>query len=171
MSEIKLGQFIEGEANRDAIHIAIAPVIAGQPLQPGDHVGFLPDGRVATGVNNLIGVVDPYLEFGPYTGDRFWVLLYQNTVTNIRHDWKHPSFSESGPVLLPSNKWLEDYATSHKLTYEQLMAGVKEFLDKGGINPTLDDDFKVFEVPNEFWVHYKNVTGRDGKGNFWGCCI
>ena len=35
MNEIKLGKLIDGPAERDAIHIAIAPVVANERLKPG----------------------------------------------------------------------------------------------------------------------------------------
>lgn len=36
MSELNIGKIIEGEAARDAIHIAVAPVVAGEHLCASD---------------------------------------------------------------------------------------------------------------------------------------
>ena len=38
--DVKLGSLIDGPAQRDAIHIAVAPVVAGEPLLPGQHGGL-----------------------------------------------------------------------------------------------------------------------------------
>lgn len=38
MEQPKLGQLVTGEAYRDAVHVAVAPVEAAEPLHPGDHV-------------------------------------------------------------------------------------------------------------------------------------
>ena len=38
--QITLGELITGTFFRDAIHIAVAPVIANEELQPGQHIGF-----------------------------------------------------------------------------------------------------------------------------------
>jgi hypothetical protein len=39
--DVKVGTYCAPDAGRDAIHIAIAPVVAGQLLKPGEHIGFL----------------------------------------------------------------------------------------------------------------------------------
>lgn len=40
--DIGLGRILEegNDAKKDAVHVACAPVIAGQVLKPGEHVGF-----------------------------------------------------------------------------------------------------------------------------------
>jgi len=96
MKDTKLGQPPEADAYRDAIHVAIAPVVAGEPLKPGDHVGLNEEGHAMRTVANskLIGVVDPFLREVVTTGNRFWLCLYQQTVTGMRHVWSHPNFAE-----------------------------------------------------------------------------
>ena len=41
MSDITLGELITGTGERDAIHVALAPVKANERLKPGQHVGFV----------------------------------------------------------------------------------------------------------------------------------
>lgn len=72
---LKLGEIITGDAARDCIHIAIAPVVASEELVAAQDVGFLPDGTVGP-CDSPIGVVDPFLPRGVDRGERFWVFLY-----------------------------------------------------------------------------------------------
>ena len=96
MSDIKLGTLLEGTEQRDAIHVAIAPVTAWQTLYPGQHIGFVDGGKVlvAPGIPVLIGIIDPFLETRVMKGERCWLFLYQNTVTSLRHEWTHPAFEK-----------------------------------------------------------------------------
>lgn len=87
----KVGQLVEGEAFRDAIHVAVAPVVAACRLERGAHVGLGPDGRAAPS-SQPIGIVDPFLEEDVQPGQRFWLFIYPNTVTSLRHAWTHPAF-------------------------------------------------------------------------------
>lgn len=93
METLKLGEIIEpGEAvARDCIHVAVAPVVAGQLLSPGERVGFLDDGRVGICGNN-IGIADPFLADDVQPGERFWIFLYPGTITGLRHMWSHEAF-------------------------------------------------------------------------------
>src|SRR5262245_55868441 len=95
----KLGEIINPLDNpqKDAIHIAIAPVVAGcNGLKPGEHITLDKDGsatREGLLLNQAIGIVDPFLKEEVLIGQTFWVFLYPKTVTNIRHDWTHPAFT------------------------------------------------------------------------------
>ena len=91
----------DGERRRDAVHVAIAPVTAAARLSPGEHVGFVADGdteRVGTVREDgrpvaPVGIVDPYLTEPVGPGDRFWLCLYPNSVTSLRHVWSSPAFA------------------------------------------------------------------------------
>ena len=89
-----LGYEPELNARRDAVHIAVAPVVAGEGLDPGWHV-YLKDG-LAYGHSARepgdIGIVDPFLPSGPDEGQRFWIVLYPGTITGLRHLWRHEAF-------------------------------------------------------------------------------
>lgn len=91
----KLGHLItDGETRRDAIHIAVAPVVASCYLNPGQPIGLLEGSREQVGpTNNPIGIVDPFLKGKVHYGQRFWMFLLPNTVTGMRHYWKHPAFA------------------------------------------------------------------------------
>jgi hypothetical protein len=94
-----LGSLIDGDARRDAVHVAIAPVVAAETLSPGQHVGLTGDGRAGTSAAP-IGIVDPFLTEDVREGQRFWLCLYPNTVTSLRHVWTHPAFKVVPPGAL-----------------------------------------------------------------------
>lgn len=94
-----LGQLItEDERRRDAIHIAVAPVTAAVALTPGQHVGLVGHDTEQVGpTDNCIGIVDPFLQQDVESGQRFWLFLYPNSVTSLRHYWTHPAFMSKLP--------------------------------------------------------------------------
>ena len=87
-----LGKIITEEAERDAVHIAVAPVKAAGKLYPGQHVGLLADGRAAVKDVEKIGIVDPFLPGPVFEGQMFWLWLYPGSITTLRHDWTHAAF-------------------------------------------------------------------------------
>lgn len=99
-----LGELAGKDARRDAVHVPVAPVIAGQPLDPGDHFWLNSHGLAVKSTgrreHRTIGVVDPYYDGIVLKGDRFWGFLYPNTVTSLRHTWSHPAFRSKAPENL-----------------------------------------------------------------------
>src|SRR5262249_40396553 len=93
---LPIGILIDGDAGRDAVHIAIAPTTAPCELRPGQHVdcrGY-PEGA---GVEP-VGIVDPYLREPVRPGQRVWLFLYPNPVTSLRPEWTPPAFPTASPV-------------------------------------------------------------------------
>lgn len=98
----RLGKLIEdGERRRDAIHVAVAPVTAVERLSPGQHVGLVREGDVELvgSCAEPIGVVDPFLTADVEPGQRFWLFLYPETITGLRHVWTHPAFSRASAAV------------------------------------------------------------------------
>ena len=171
MSDPKLGQLIAGDADRDAIHVAVAPVVATEQLYPGEHIGFVEEGdcEKVGRTSAPIGIVDPYLRGGVTAGDRFWMFLYQGTVTSLRHHWGHSAFNaDTGP----HHKWITELASSVGLSYKDMIEGAdayvnrREYIMRGGL---LEGE----SVPKEFWEHYEAVTRKkvseDKRGSFFSC--
>lgn len=93
MSKNILGEFIAEPAERDAVHVAVCPVRAGEDLELGQQIGFIGvDTEVVGASDHPVGVVDPFLPHAPRRGDRFYMLVTPNRVVSLRHDWKHPDF-------------------------------------------------------------------------------
>jgi hypothetical protein len=85
----KLGRAPASDDQRDAVHIAIVPVIAGEKLFPGQDVG-IEEGR-AVRCRNPIGIIDPFLKRSVQRNEPCWLLIYPGTITSLRHDWTHPA--------------------------------------------------------------------------------
>lgn len=164
MSDLKLGQLIEGEAFRDAIHVAVAPVVAADILNPGQHVAFI-DGdteRVGSvvGSRKAIGIVDPFLNTLVPRGRRFWLYLFPNTVTGMRHEWQHPAFPTTAKEDSKQSKaeqWLRAFAVIHEADYAEM------------INAAMNGTGCCFGTTSgpeetrgwEFWNYMEELTGRE----------
>lgn len=155
---------------RDAVHVAIAPVTALEDLSPGQHVG-LGDGGISANAEH-IGIVDPFLTGRVTKGDRVYLMLYPNTVTSLRHEWTHPSFSLATDKAA-SEKWLREFCrTADCPDYESVIAAATnqplenyspEYYSEAYQN---DGEYLHFngrdahsEIPPEFWDHVEKVSG------------
>lgn len=167
MNNLNIGFILNSEQHRDAVHMALAPLIAGERLSPGQHVGINESGR-ASALAASIGVVDPFLKVSVASGERFWLFLYPGTVTGLRHEWSHPSFQDSVPITRAvsseSEKWLREFAESVDADYDEMMdvatsrcgdssAWNERYLIQGG-------KWEGQGTPDEFWTHFTNVTGK-----------
>lgn len=175
MSDLKLGQLIvDSKQDRDAIHVAVAPAVAASMLLRGDHVGFVDkeNGLVAV-TSRPIGIVDPFLMQPVQKGQRFWLFLYPNSVTGMRHHWEHPAFGADGVASTsPSEKWLRDWAERNDMTYSFLMDSAKTFVDDGEYI-VQGGRFEGVKADDEFWSHYEKATGtkvgKEERGGIFSC--
>ena len=89
----ELGKLVGEDSSRDAIHIAVAPVTCAKKFKPGQHVAV--ERSVAVEPSQYtpaVGIIDPFLKNDVYPDERCWVLLFPNTITDLRHHWTHPEF-------------------------------------------------------------------------------
>ena len=165
MSDINFGQLITTPQQRDAVHVAVAPVTAGEALEPGQHVGFTEDGKVGTS-ETPIGIVDPYLKQDVNPGEQFWLFLYPKTVTNLRHDWTHPAFgSVDNRNVEESNRWLSEFAAEGELTLNELIEEARTCISDSSyyIGLGTDTPSRWYEQIETFWKHIEVVTGLKVK--------
>ena len=188
-----LGTIIDETIKRDAIHLAVDPVIAGEKLAPGDHIGV--KGGVAFKCHPLLGIVDPFLEDDIEIGQRFLLVIYPRKITSLRHVWTHPDFDNvesnlPASIILDdkekSIKWIKDYVSwinekcieyrqdnIYHLTYEELMREASDVIEDnyGSIVFPFDEGHELFK--EEFWDHYEIITGEkfpeDQYKNFFRC--
>jgi len=171
-----LGTFIDDKQKRDAIHLAVEPVIAAQKLFPGQDVGLVEGG--AGVCDKPLGIVDPFLKGVVHPGQYFWLVVYPRQINSLRHVWTHPDFPEEisnitvEDTIQTSREWLEALAARLNLTYEDIINGAKEFIKGVGY---LTVGYEMEDEVNfpEFWTHYQIVTGekvaKENQGNFFSC--
>jgi hypothetical protein len=173
LDSLRIGRIIENERKRDAVHMAVVPVVAGQALSPGEHVGMVDGLAVVKASAKPLGIVDPFLRRTVDKGERFWMFLYPGTITSLRHEWEHPAFGGGGNIPVSSSEtWIREYADELGLNYQTLMDGAKawiedeEYLCEG---PLLEGVY----VRDGFWDHYEKVTGTKVKSSqresFFSC--
>lgn len=182
-----LGTIIDINQKRDAIHLAVDPVIAGERLAPGSHISVKEGIAFYAPVGKGLGIVDPFLLKPVELGERFWFVMYPRQVRSLRHVWTHPAFpDEPMPLTLAerdaaeaelvgaarSEKWLRDYAEEINVGYRDLINCATEWVATGDYmmrGGTLEG----VSTSSEFWEHFEKVTGiivpSDKRRNFFSC--
>lgn len=166
-----LGQIIDGKQQRDAIHIAIAPVKATVPLAAGDCIDFASKENrfdVVKVQSGGFGIVDPFLTSYVMPGQWFWAFLRPNTVTGMRHEWQHPAFSgqQSANIQDVARAALTEIAEEIGGpfgTLESLIAHVESCMEGGEhyVEHGHEHMRSVwYENEERFWVHYEALTGK-----------
>ncbi len=93
-----LGHPPHENARRDAVHVAVAPLVADGVLIPGQWVRLTKEGKaIPSDGQQGVGVVDPFRADLVRFGESFWVCLKPGTVTGLRHLWSHPAFAPKPP--------------------------------------------------------------------------
>lgn len=168
--KIELGKLCPVDAERDAIHIAIAPVIAGDTFNPGTHIGFLDDGTVGP-TKNTIGIADPFLKQTIIRNQRIYLCLYPNTVVRLRHDWHHFSFPREvtdRPVIVEAEIYVKKCLES-LCRYNVKKVGIEETY-KEFMNNLIDNSSMYFhgeeitswyELPDHFKDTLEILLGRE----------
>lgn len=151
-----MGQLISSSAQRDAIHIALAPVQAKEPLIPGCQVSA--DGSL---VGPCVGIVDPFLPYPVRTGDWFWLFLYPNTITGLSHRWSHPAFPDEVSDVDEGKALITEVAAICGKTYNAFVDDIEGYkLTEDYIH---DNSERYKNVPDDLlkqmWPVFERVTG------------
>lgn len=183
MTAPNLGLTPPENAQRDAIHVAVIPMIALNCLEPGQKASLISGGLAGPVFDGdtVIGVVDPFLTKAVLSGQRFWLFLLPNTVTDMRHHWQHPAFPNEFKLSFnytkeESEQWLRTFAETHDCpNFDVLIAGATQRPlppdpydnDPSYYRCEIDDEYLHFggtdahgEIPPEFWDHVENYTGE-----------
>ncbi len=194
---------IPDNSGRDAIHLAVEPAIAGCALRPGQGVKIKQGKAVPSvsmGGEDATGIVDPFLTDYVQAGTKFWFVVLPRTITSLRHVWSHPAFPEEPAsayhadadehYVVPeaerkkamSTVWVKDYIANNlegKVDFDYLMNGARQHAesrdDYGAYLYGQHDsgDLEGESLPDEFWVHYENITGKlvpeEKKHSFFTC--
>lgn len=172
-----LGNVITDEMNvgRDAIHLAVEPVVAGQSLFPGQHVG-LDEDNLAVSTGKTIGIVDPFLLERVFPGEKFFLVVYPRKITSLRHVWTHPDFQEESVKIINANatvvddnnryrnqidiseQWLRSFAVQNDIDFHLMLAATENNND-GEYITVYGSDARC-EIPDVFWDHLEIFTGR-----------
>lgn len=180
-----LGTTIGAAAKRDAIHLAIDPVFAGEQLAPGTRV--IVHNRVARKAipGFEIGIVDPFLTRDVVPGERFWLVILPRTIQSLRHVWSHPCLpdepsaepsGENGEIehmRKQSENWLRGFCERSACPdYEYVISEIAEscayFKPEGSLSLGRDAQG---EIPPEFWDHVEIVLGRSipNRPTYFSC--
>jgi hypothetical protein len=173
------------QQGRDAIHIAVMPVVASCTMRPGEPVslqGYASDEAVYDNSDNYLGIVDPFLAVSVQKGQKFWLFLRPGTISGLRHEWTHPMIKPQSANEPPAvvdemedhEAWLRDFASRWSMSYHDMIAAAKEgtYTTAGGM------DFGKYDLgpgeENLFWTHMEGLTGLkfddNHKENFgWSC--
>ncbi|MFT4064338.1 hypothetical protein [Paraburkholderia sp.] len=179
-----LGTIIGPSEARDAIHLAVEPVVAGVDLEPGDDV-FLDKGeaffRSSTGEPETVGIVDPFLRGKVRRGERFWLVVYPRQITSLRHVWTHPSFDAvpdlPAPVKLVTaiaDDWGSVVAPaalekpSFDMERAEAETRLKQFADEIGASlEELIERATDHAEAGDYWVEGDRFEGQSIPSTFW----
>ncbi len=178
---------LDDTAKRDAIHLAVVPVIAGERLSPGSHITSIDGVALSADPGDdepPLGIVDPFLPCAVKKGQRFWLVIYPRTITSLRHVWSHPAFADESGVNAPatesavrawskadSETWLREFCDrSNSPDYECLMEAIGDGSDVGEHSLCVGREASG-DIPPVFWTHVEIVLGRkvDNHPTYFSC--
>jgi len=184
-----LGTIIGENERRDAIHLAVEPVIAGENLKASDRIFLGDDGKAykAHGNTKALGIVDPFITTKVRVGERFWLVVMPRMITSLRHVWTHPDFADTADItkedkdtaqVQRSKAYIANLADSVGISYQRLIDGAEDWVhcqENGhwGNYIVGGAEMEGESVPDEFWHHYEVVTGNEVpeeyRSSFFSC--
>lgn len=172
-AEAKLGNLVyrDTATQRDAVHIAIVLVTAGEDLKPGQRVKFSDDKTTVIAAerygDGVLGVVDPFIDGEAYKGSRFYLCLFPGSITSLRHNWEHPLF-DSTTNKDAARAWIDGFAISALgISGDHLMSAA-ERRTYGDWEYDNTEKYKDVDASmwNVFWKHWETVTGETAPDTY-----
>lgn len=197
--EVVLGEpFKHGNGVRDAIHIAVIPVVLtfyrvttyspGQPVRVTKALSkagvYFVEPAESIKSEDCVGIIDPFLTRSINVYDDVtdvYLCLKPNTITGMKHEWQHPLFtsqpdnnsnnsSDTDEEYSEAEAWLSDHASVLGMTIEQLLSGIRQYLLYE--YPLCTGTF-MEDTPYELWLHYETLTGSkvpmSARRDFYMC--
>lgn len=171
-----LGTIIDANQKRDAIHLAVIPVEAGEQMCPGEPARLV-DGKAigadARDGHGSLGIVDPFLTSNVAKGAHFWLVIYPRVITSLRHVWTHPQLPDEAGVSSVGSltkeaavAWLTSYAERMGADYEQLIFALENY-------GTFDGQPDYYNHnPQACRIYYEVATGKPwviGDQDYFSC--
>lgn len=156
--------FKKGTVGRDAVHIAVEPVTAGERLHPAEDIS-VENGIAFASKGKMIGIVDPFLNDYVEPGQEFLLVVYPRQITSLRHVWSHPDFPEpSEPMRVMDRQqavqWLRSYCSENDCPdYETMVDYIKSGDSDSDRIYTGDHDFGG-TLTDEFWDYMETALGH-----------
>lgn len=157
-----IGKLIQESTKRDAIHIAVFPVVAALTLQPGARVGLDEEGKANNMTGNDIGIIDPFLTKPVRRGERCFMFMLPNTITGLRHEWTHPALDAAEAERQSARETLMEYGSRESLSFEEVLSGLNYGYENGGevcFPSDINYSIKEEEAP-DVWRAYCLYTGK-----------
>jgi hypothetical protein len=164
MSEnLKLGQIINEPQERDAIHVAVAPVVASELLLPGQHVALVRPYYVCA-KGKTVGIIDPFLRGSVAAGEKCWLFLYPGSITALRHDWTHPAFEagDATPAVpkAEAEKYLRGFAEDLGANFGDMIEAAKSGDAIWAYGRSISGWDEIEDRGREFWRALEIYTGQ-----------
>lgn len=142
---------------RDAIHVPIISVEAGQPLPPSVFVKLNEqDKAIVCNREDAIGIVDP---FGvEVVKGIFWLYLFPDSVKAVKHVWQHDNIPQKLGTT-ESIAYIKQAAddVGQGLSYHDMMSiGFNYQVNKHDSGHHVEDTGIDWPL---FWQHWANITG------------
>lgn len=169
-----LGKLQDKAGVKDAVHVAIVSVRAGQLIKPGSRCS-LNEFNEAVVNNKGYGIADPWLKSNIKTGDIFLLILGQNEIPNVRHVWEHPTIKFDEPTRdVKLNIYIQEQSENLGVTYNELMNAAEQLILKNKKtkycgNKTEEQCEETWDNW-EFWSEWSSETGYEFENSGSACC-
>lgn len=180
-----IGTIHSVELPRDAVHIAVVQITAGETLVAGDYISKDGLKRPPT-----IGIVDPFLDRQVKIGEKFYLFLFPGSVTDLTHHYTHPILDADDAKVKARNvimEWVETMvwgddkedeaqrASLYETALKQYRA--REPFNFGGLwrNESLDEEVDEEVYMKSIYEALEILTGqkatKEQRETYYSCCV
>lgn len=137
MKQPELGKLCDAAAERDAVHLALYPCVAGERLNPGQRVGVSKVTGHALAAAKWVGVVDPFLDRAVEPGEKFYICVRPGEVTGLRHVYTHPAFDGGEATVTTRELTPQEAEAIKKGAVKMTIREFEEALYAGTLDPEM----------------------------------